>query len=150
MSLIARFMDQTWGPSGADKTQVGPTLASSTLLSWILCDISWGLQIIDNVVWKLPYVLMLTHVPGKEAPIDYHCEISVAFILSDHNKPVVSFLVARQSLCWLRQHIISLGISIWVNSPCHITLLFRIKEVYCRDMCKAKLNVKILLVTGYA
>ena len=26
-SLIARFMGSTWGPSGADRTQVGPMLA---------------------------------------------------------------------------------------------------------------------------
>ena len=31
--LIARFMGPTWGPSGADRTQVGPILASWTLLS---------------------------------------------------------------------------------------------------------------------
>ena len=30
---IARFMGSTWGPSGADRTQVGPMLASWTLLS---------------------------------------------------------------------------------------------------------------------
>ena len=32
-SLIARFMGSTWGPSGADMTQVGPMLAPWTLLS---------------------------------------------------------------------------------------------------------------------
>ena len=32
-SLIARFMGPTWGPSGADRTQVGPMLASLILLS---------------------------------------------------------------------------------------------------------------------
>ena len=32
-SLIARFMGPTWGPSGADRTQVGPMLAPWTLLS---------------------------------------------------------------------------------------------------------------------
>ena len=31
--LIARFMGPTWGPSGADRTQVGPMLAPWTLLS---------------------------------------------------------------------------------------------------------------------
>ena len=34
-SLIARFMAPTWGPSGADSTQVGPMLAPWTLLSGI-------------------------------------------------------------------------------------------------------------------
>ena len=32
-SQIARFMGPSWGPSGADRTQVGPMLASWTLLS---------------------------------------------------------------------------------------------------------------------
>ena len=31
--LIARFMWPTWGPSGADRTEVGPMLAPWTLLS---------------------------------------------------------------------------------------------------------------------
>ena len=33
--LIARFMGPTWGPSGADRTQVGPMLAPWTLLCGI-------------------------------------------------------------------------------------------------------------------
>ena len=32
-SLIARFMGPTWGPSGADRTEVGPMLAPWILLS---------------------------------------------------------------------------------------------------------------------
>ena len=32
-TLIARFMGPAWGPSGADRTQVGPMLAPWTLLS---------------------------------------------------------------------------------------------------------------------
>ena len=32
-TLIARFMGPTWGPSRADRTQVGPMLAPLTLLS---------------------------------------------------------------------------------------------------------------------
>ena len=36
-ALISRFMGPTWGPSGADKTQVGPMLAPWTLLSGWLC-----------------------------------------------------------------------------------------------------------------
>ena len=34
-SLIARFMGPTWGPSGPDRTQVGPMLAPWILLSEI-------------------------------------------------------------------------------------------------------------------
>ena len=32
-TLIARFMEPSWSPSGADRTQVGPMLAPWTLLS---------------------------------------------------------------------------------------------------------------------
>ena len=34
--VIERFMGPTWGPSGADRTQVGPMLAPRTLLSGIV------------------------------------------------------------------------------------------------------------------
>ena len=34
-ALIARFMGPTWGPSGTDRTQVGPMLAPGTLLSGV-------------------------------------------------------------------------------------------------------------------
>ena len=37
MSLIARFMGPTWGPSGAYRTQVGPMMAPWTLLSGVCC-----------------------------------------------------------------------------------------------------------------
>ena len=37
LSLIARFMGPTWGPSGAARTQVGPMLATGTLLSGVAC-----------------------------------------------------------------------------------------------------------------
>ena len=44
-SLLSRFMGPTWGPSGAERTQVGPMLAPWTLLSgmerlpnnWLQC-----------------------------------------------------------------------------------------------------------------
>ena len=35
--LIARFMGSTWGPSGPDRTQIGPMLAPWTLLSGTIC-----------------------------------------------------------------------------------------------------------------
>ena len=37
-SQITRFMRPTWGPAGADRTQVGPMLAPWTLLSGMLFD----------------------------------------------------------------------------------------------------------------
>ena len=40
-SLIARFMGPTWGPSGADRTQVGTMLAPWTLLSGLSLESRW-------------------------------------------------------------------------------------------------------------
>ena len=41
LTLIARFMGPTWGPSWVDRTHLGPMLAPWTLLSWIhfICQI---------------------------------------------------------------------------------------------------------------
>ena len=40
MSLITRFMGPTWGPSGADRTQVGPMLGPWSMLSGVLIIVS--------------------------------------------------------------------------------------------------------------
>ena len=51
-TLIARFMGTTWGPSGADRTQVGPMLAPWTLLSGYR-RISWHriIFLITGLLW---------------------------------------------------------------------------------------------------
>ena len=41
LPLMARFMEPTWGPSGADRSQVGPMLAPWTLLSGIYMGLLW-------------------------------------------------------------------------------------------------------------
>ena len=50
-SLMARFLEPTWGPSGADRTQVGPMLASSTLLSRTILEtaIQWTIKNIGQI-----------------------------------------------------------------------------------------------------
>ena len=45
-TLVTRFMRSTWGPPGADRTQVGPMLAPWTLLS--------------GIVWNGPPVIFIT------------------------------------------------------------------------------------------
>ena len=50
-SLIARFMRPTWGPSGADRSQVGPILAPWTSLSGLLTNTE------NHIVMKW------THIP---------------------------------------------------------------------------------------
>ena len=48
----ARFMGPTWGPSGADRIQVGPTLAPWILLFWTSCVTSF-----------LLYIYIRIHIP---------------------------------------------------------------------------------------
>ena len=50
-TLIEKFMGPTWGPSGADRTQVGPMLAPWTLLSGLFNHrLRWAL------IWNIPTV----------------------------------------------------------------------------------------------
>ena len=62
-TLIAMFMGPTWGPSGADRAQVGPVLAPWTLLSgYKLGRLSWFLIIppatkLGGVYWIHPVCL---------------------------------------------------------------------------------------------
>ena len=58
-ALIARFMGPTWGPSGADRTQVGPLLAPRTLLSGAILP---PCPIIPNLLQCRRYELMCLHL----------------------------------------------------------------------------------------
>ena len=84
LSLIAIFMGPTWGPSGADRTQVGPMLAPWTLLSgvslnWGSYDREDGLRI-ESLPDSYPLHKSLQHPPHANsyfAPIRYGCSHSV-------------------------------------------------------------------------
>ena len=61
-SLIARFMGPTWGPSGADRTQLGPMLAPWTLLSGMTNNSNLhnvGLFRLNN--WMLSLISFTSH-----------------------------------------------------------------------------------------
>ena len=51
-TLIARFMGPTWGPSGADRTQMGPMLAPWTLLSGQLPGLFPWYPFLDSSYWR--------------------------------------------------------------------------------------------------
>ena len=64
-SLIARFMGPTWGPSGADRTQVGPMLAPWTLLSgFIRCSntLRWRHNVRDSDSNHQPHGCLLNRL----------------------------------------------------------------------------------------
>ena len=55
-SLIARFTGPTWGPSGADRTQVGPLLDPWTLLFGVsFCSIAGRFHIIRHALRAIQY-----------------------------------------------------------------------------------------------
>ena len=77
-SLIARFMGPTWGPSGADRTQVGPTLAPWTLLSGL----ALTLAIADGLVLKDILVISI-HNTDSRLLFSGKCYIN-GYFLSEH------------------------------------------------------------------
>ena len=76
LSLIARFMGQSWGPSGADRTQVGPMLVPWTLLSGLFfrgfCFVvlRWSFYLHDQ--WRLAYLDPGAHFNIKKASYQHN------------------------------------------------------------------------------
>ena len=70
-TLIAMFMGPTWGPSGADRTQVGPMLATWTLPSgklqfWIFAvSLNQMFEQIQNISWYHLDAILLTWYKHK-------------------------------------------------------------------------------------
>ena len=62
---IEKFMGLTWGPPGADRTQVGPMLAPSTLLSGIC------IQSIVGKLWELCGIDACSPNAGDKKLIQY-------------------------------------------------------------------------------
>ena len=48
LSLIAKFMGPTWGPSGADRTQVGPMLVPMNFAIWV---IYWCMFLLTIIIY---------------------------------------------------------------------------------------------------
>ena len=74
LSLIARFMGPTWGPSGAGRTQVGPMLAPWTLLSGLFhqpLDCAWYHAISPSLTrWSHEWV-PITRIVGQKCKVHY-------------------------------------------------------------------------------
>ena len=83
-TLIARFMGPTWGPSWANRTQVGPMLAPWTLLSGYFCYENHFLELKHCRFLKVPpledkniYTTQVRH----HGPLDgFHCVFSFKLI----------------------------------------------------------------------
>ena len=79
ISLKTRFMGPTWGPSGANRTQVGPMLATWTLLSGlILRDESAFVEVMGcrwtatshNLLWK--WLILIPVIPFHNIQFQEH------------------------------------------------------------------------------
>ena len=90
---IARFMGQTWGPSGADRSQVGPILAPWTLLSGLVTSTlllemlnsdmqihNWAIKI---SLYMFPFVFQNPHMGKVDNFLTYMWTIVVP-LLSAH------------------------------------------------------------------
>ena len=80
-SLIARFMGPTWGPSGADRTHVGPMSAQWTLLSGVFSN-TW-LNTMPTYLWVRPFSNHWSAIIDHIIEPNYHPNIHLTkFILS--------------------------------------------------------------------
>ena len=65
LSPIARFMGPTWGPSGADRTQVGPMLSHEICYLGCVQYIPWNTQCLDFALFSCDYIIIqwrFTHI----------------------------------------------------------------------------------------
>ena len=113
-SLIARFMGPKWGPSGADRTHMGPILAPSTLLSGVLP--GYDMDIIPAITSAITYVKHPT-------------TLSTTF----HRRPV---LPVTWSSTWSMIYIISHGIWICL-SPYYVVVMSSVPTGIMWPICKA-------------
>ena len=101
-TLIARFIRPTWGPSGADRTQVGPMLAPWTLLSgyaWSRCG---TLQPCKNVIICASDAIDLSQIDLLHVAQIPQCTSSIS-----HNSPF------RAEMCTFLFWMVYCGIWEW-------------------------------------
>ena len=92
-SLITMFVGPAWGPSGADKTQMGPMLAPSTLLSGLF-HLYRHLSVtnIYHISICHMFIFWLQHTISKP----YH-EINVIFLMIFGTVIISSFILFVKS-----------------------------------------------------
>ena len=104
---IASFNGPTWGPSGADRTQVDPMLAPWTLLSWYLLETSTSLHLV-----------CVKHITSNvmSAVCWYNIDQSINVALyPDAN--YISWLVYRYKMSTYHDILITISLSIYLMSP---------------------------------
>ena len=131
-TLIARFMGPTWGPSGADRTQMGPMLAPWTLLSGDISIIKIK-QSRDN--------LMFIMGNPKLVRWDLYIETDLRVMLQDH----WASRAQTPTLQW--HHNEHHGISNHRHLDCLLSCLFRRTSIMISKLCVTGLCEANPLVT---
>ena len=107
--LIAKFMGPTWGPSGADRTQVGSMLAPWTLLSGLVSGANTSVTIMMTHVGCPPCfrgpqrnvnVVILYQTTGNAcwSLTSYPCHAPVGLYFRSYNDVIMS-TIASQITC---------------------------------------------------
>ena len=86
ITLIARFMGPTWGPPGADRSQVGPMLAQWTLLSR---------YVLNQMFSKYPYSIYVICI------IYIYCVVHLLFVIYIHWFVYSGLFIYYCSMCIL-------------------------------------------------
>ena len=129
--LIARFMGPTWGPSGADRSQVGLMVAPSTffildiakirylkfadiILCWRICIVIWWwLRVTDPSFYHILYLRIRLHVSILNNGLPHNFS----------GKPCKNSVESRSSFYAIHECVISVlqirgRLLIWIRMVC--------------------------------
>ena len=88
MPLIARFLGPTWGPCGADRTQVGPMLAPWTLLSASMQQHEYSIQRLATKVFGVQILTFYVtqHHRISSSNFEKYVQANTNIIIINHRK----------------------------------------------------------------
>ena len=131
-TLIARFIWQTWDPSGADRTQVGPMLAPWTLLSGQIPRFHTGLienhgpVIITFVIHSHTFCNIIVPSSTVDHRYMYHRNRAIPNMFMTYEIQTVNILsswVIRTKLSWIKRAIKQLELKIFFIHPNQFQML---------------------------
>ena len=151
-TLIARFMGPTWGPSGADRTQMGPILAPMNFVICILLNmVQWDHDIMQRT-WQKHVPIMRTEL------VDYltsHNILHIWFVLKVLHS-LITHYITKATTEWSIFADDIFNLTFWINIPAfwlkfHRSLLTRslltASQLEFRQELGSKIGVKPLFET---
>ena len=139
-TLIARFVGSTWGPSGADRTQVGPMLAPWTLLSGN----SWFVRTIKCLSQHMPNWYFVKN-------IEYRMSLSIHFVVWSWRISYL-FKIKKNTITHMIVFVlikcIPVKTYIWKTPAC-IFLFVSPTQILMDSYAKQDFNSYVMLIYGY-